>query len=167
MIARMFLLEDVILENSVSNPVLAQNRRATYDYVLHDTFEAGIVLLGSEVKSLRAHQCSLAEAYVIEKDGELFLQGVHISEYKPAFPFGHEPKRLRKLLLKKRQIARLIGRVSRRGETIVPTKVYLSSRGMIKVEIALATGKTNIDRRETIKERDWKRQKQRILKTTV
>ena len=144
--------------------ILAQNRKAFHDYTIHDRLESGIILLGSEVKSLRSGKSSLGEAFVIEKDGDLFLHNMHISEYLPAKLFGHPPKRERKLLLHKKEIRRLIGKITRKGLTLIPLKIYLNEKGKIKVELALALGNKNFDKRQILKEKEWKRQKQRIFK---
>ena len=144
---------------------VADNRRARFDYHLEDKYEAGIVLTGTEVKSLRHGQCSLNESYVDSRRGEIWLINMHIPEYMPAgAQQQHEPKRKRKLLLKEREIARLIGAVTREGYTIIPTRLYFNGRGIAKVEIALAKGKHQHDKRETSKQRDWGRDKQRIMK---
>lgn len=145
---------------------IAENRRARYDYHLEDTFEAGIQLLGTEVKSLRLGQCSLNESYVgPSKEGDMVIFNLHIPEYPQAGPnMQHEPKRPRKLLLHKREIDKLTGAVTREGYTIVPTHIYFNGRGIVKLGIALAKGKQQRDKREAIKKRDWSRQKQRIMK---
>lgn len=144
--------------------IVAQNRRARHDYFIEDTFEAGLELTGSEVKSLRAGRCSLNEAYAAEQQGELYLLNAHIPEYAPAGIFGHEAKRSRKLLLHRREIARLADAVSRKGMTLVPLSIYFNKRGIAKLELALAQGKQRHDKRDTVKERDWKRQKARLLR---
>src|SRR5688572_7092367 len=143
---------------------IADNRRARFDYKLEDKFIAGIVLTGTEVKSLRHGQCSLNESHVAPKQGEVFLFNAHIPEYSPAGKhLQHEPRRPRKLLLRKKEVDKLLGSVQREGYTIVPVKIYFDSRGMAKVEIALAKGKKEHDKRHTEKEREWNRQKRRIL----
>lgn len=163
----MFLIDDSrgVMTNHES--VLAQNKKAQHDYVIHENLEAGIVLQGSEVKSLRARKVSLSEAFVVEKDGELFLHNAHISPYDPAAQFGHEPRRLRKLLVHKREIRRLIGKVARRGFTLIPLRIYLNPKGIVKVSIALASGREKADKRHVIKEKEWNREKQRIFKKTT
>jgi SsrA-binding protein len=148
----------------MASHVLAHYRSATHHYALHERFEAGLVLLGSEVKSLRQHQSSLEQAYIIEQNNELFLHNAHIHEYHPSAQFGHSPRRDRKLLLHKRQINRIIGGLRKKGQTAVPLKLYLTSRGMIKLEIALASGLKKHDKRESIKQKEWNRQKMRVLK---
>lgn len=144
---------------------VADNRRAKFDYQLEDKYEAGLVLTGTEVKSLRHGQCMIAESHVAEKDGALHLLNAHIPEYQQASQLlQHEPRRPRKLLLKKREQNRLLGSVNREGYTIVPLRIYFDKRGLAKLEIALAKGKKTIDKRETEKKRDWNRDKQRILR---
>jgi SsrA-binding protein len=144
--------------------VLVHNRSATFHYALEERFEAGLALLGSEVKSLRARHGSLAEAYVHARAGELFLHGMHIAAYGPATRFGHEPRRDRKILLHRRQINKILGAIARKGMTAIPLKIYLLGRGLIKIEIALAVGKKKEDKRQSIKEKEWKRQQHRTLK---
>lgn len=147
-----------------TNHIVAENRRARFDFHLEDILEAGIVLKGTEVKSLRHGQCSLNESHAGEKEGDIYLFNAHIAEYSQAGPhLQHEPIRPRKLLLKQREINKLLGAVSRQGYTIVPTKIYFNERGKVKVEIALAKGKQDHDKRQTIKDRDWKRRKARIM----
>jgi SsrA-binding protein len=127
-------------------------------------FEAGIVLTGSEVKSMRAGKTSIAESYATSRDGELWLLNSNISEYKQAGRFNHEPKRPRKLLLHQRQINKLIGAVEREGMTVVPLKIYFNDKGRAKVEIALAKGKKLHDKRESEKKRDWTRERGRLMR---
>ena len=144
---------------------VANNKRARFNYELEDRMEAGIALTGTEVKSLRMGQCSIEEAYVGPKKGEIWLFNAHIAEYPQAGPMQqHEPKRLRKLLLSRREINKITGAITREGYTVVPLKLYFNKRGLAKLEIALAKGKKAHDKRETIKKRDWGRQKQRILR---
>jgi len=148
-----------------TDKMVAENKRARFDYHLEDKFEAGIVLVGTEVKTLRHGQCMIAESHIGPKDGELYLLNAHIPEYQQASQqLQHDPKRPRKLLLKKRERDKLMGAVSREGYTIVPTKIYFDKKGLAKLEIALAKGKQTKDKRETIKQRDWNRQKSRILR---
>ena len=144
--------------------IVAQNRRARHDYLIEDRFEAGLVLTGSEVKSLRGGRASIAEAYVSEKGGELFLQGAHIPEYAAATHNNHEPRRLRKLLVHRRELAKLVGQVRRQGYTLVPLAIYFNPRGIAKLEVGLARGKRKADKREDIKARDWERRKSRLLR---
>lgn len=147
------------------NVTIAENRRARFDYAVEDTFEAGIVLTGTELKSLRLGQCSLNEAHAGPKGGEMYLMGAHIPEYAPAGAhLQHVPRADRKLLLHKREVARMMGLVSRDGYTLVPLKMYFNARGRAKVLLGLAKGKKTVDKRESIKARDWERQKQRVMK---
>lgn len=149
-----------------TNQTVADNKKARFDYALHDTFEAGIMLVGTEVKSLRLSQCSIKESYVGPKNGDIWLFNANIAEYPQAGPkMQHDPKRPRKLLLRKREIDKILGAVSREGMTVVATKLYFDERGRAKVEIALAKGKKLHDKRETEKKRDWGKQKQRLMKT--
>jgi SsrA-binding protein len=143
--------------------VIATNRKARHQYHFHDTYEAGLVLKGSEIKSIRAGRVSLQEGFVLFDGGEAWLVNVHIAQYDPASRQNHEPKRRRKLLLHRREIDRLHGRTQEKGYTIVPTKLYLRD-GRAKVEIALVKGKRLYDKRQTIAERDSKRQVERALK---
>ncbi|HZU63715.1 MAG TPA: SsrA-binding protein SmpB [Novosphingobium sp.] len=143
---------------------VAENRRARFDYFIDDTFEAGIALTGTEVKSLRFGEGSIAEAYAEVKNGEVWLVNANVPEFSHGNRFNHEPKRPRKLLLHAREIDKLTGAVERKGMTLVPLSVYFNGRGRAKVELALAKGKNVADKRATIKERDWKRDQQRILR---
>ena len=143
----------------------AQNRKARFNYEIGETFEAGIVLTGSEVKSLRTGKATIAESYADAHDGEIWLINANIPEYKQSGPHNnHEPKRHRKLLLHKRQVNKLIGAVEREGMTLVPLKLYFNERGRAKIEIALGRGKKLHDKRETAKKRDWQRQKSRLMR---
>ena len=144
--------------------VVAENRRARYDYFVEDRFEAGIQLAGTEVKALRQGEGSIAESYATVEGDEVWLINSHIPEYSHGNRMNHEPRRPRKLLLKNREIAKLHGAVAREGLTLVPLSIYFNSRGRAKVELALARGKKVHDKRETIKERDWKREQQRLLR---
>ncbi|HUE46798.1 MAG TPA: SsrA-binding protein SmpB [Aestuariivirgaceae bacterium] len=144
--------------------VVADNRRARFDYEILDTFEAGLVLVGSEVKALRQGRASLSDSYASVNDGELWLVNSHIPEFKQANRLNHEPRRARKLLLNKREIQRLSGGIQREGLTIVPLKVYFNDRGRAKAEIALARGKKQHDKRETEKQRSWQREMGRLLR---
>jgi len=144
--------------------IIARNRKASHEYFLEDRYEAGIVLTGSEIKSIRANKISLVDGFVQERGGELWLMGVHISPYEQGGAFGHvDPVRPRKLLLHKREIARISDRIRERGYTVVPTMVYLT-RGLAKVEIALAKGKRLYDKRQTLAKRDSEREIRRALK---
>ncbi len=148
------------------NQTVAENRRARFDYALEDKFEAGIVLVGTEVKSLRMGQCSLNESYIgPSRQGEMFLYNATIPEYSQAGPkMQHETNRPRKLLLHKREINKLAGAVSREGYSIIPLRLFFDARGLAKVELALAKGKKLHDKRETEKKRDWNKQKSRIMR---
>lgn len=142
----------------------AQNRRARFDYTIEDTIEAGLVLTGSEVKSLRAGNVNIAESYATEQGGEIWLINSYIGEYKQAGRFGHEPRRPRKLLLKGREIGKLIGAVNREGATLVPLRLYFNARGIAKLALGVATGKRKHEKRETIKKREWERERGRLLR---
>ena len=144
--------------------VVAENRRARFDYFVEDRFEAGIQLTGTEVKSLRHGEGSIAESYATVDGEEVWLINSHVPEYSHGNRLNHEPKRARKLLLKNREIAKLSGAITRQGLTLVPLSIYFNGRGRAKVELALARGKKVYDKRETMKERDWKREQQRLLK---
>ena len=144
--------------------VVAENRKARYSYQIGETFEAGIQLAGTEVKSLRQSKANIAESYVSPEGGEIWLINSNIPEYLQANRFNHEPTRRRKLLLHKRQMDKLVGAVQREGMTIVPLRLYFNDRGRAKVEIALAKGKQAHDKRESEKARDWQREKGRLLR---
>ena len=147
----------------MSIKVVATNRKAYHDYEIGDTFEAGLVLAGSEIKSIRAGQVSLQDGFVQFEGGEAWLINVHIAQYDPASRLNHEPRRRRKLLLHRREIQRLMGKVQEKGFTLVPTRLYLKG-GRAKVEIALARGKRLYDKRQVIAKRDSDRQIARALK---
>lgn len=148
-----------------TDQTVADNRKARFDYEIGDIFEAGIMLSGTEVKSLRLGQCNLKESYVGPKGGEIWIFNMNIPEYPQAGPkMNHEPQRARKLLLHKKEINKILGAVTREGMTIVANKIYFDSRGRAKIEIALAKGKKQHDKRETEKKRDWSKQKQRLLR---
>lgn len=144
--------------------VVAENRRARFDYAIEDKFEAGIALTGTEVKSLRFGEGSIAESYAEVKEEEVWLINATIPEFSHGNRFNHEPKRPRKLLLKQRQIAKLHGAVARQGMTLVPLSIYFNSRGRAKVELALGKGRKAPDKREYQKEQDWKREQGRLLR---
>lgn len=144
--------------------VVAQNRRARFDYFIVEEFEAGIVLAGSEVKSLRLGKASINESHAAEMKGDIYLFNVNIPEYVQANQFNHEAKRPRKLLLKSREIKKLIGAIQRKGMTLIALSIYFNKKGLAKVSLALAKGKNVVDKRETIKERDWQRDKSRVLR---
>lgn len=143
--------------------VVAQNRKARFDYFIEETFEAGLQLTGTEVKSLRGGRSTIAESYVTEDGGEAWLVNANIPLYASGNRYNHEPKRARKLLLHRAQINKLIGAIQREGRTVVPLQVYFNERGRAKIEIALAKGKQAHDKRQTIKDRDWQRQRSRLL----
>ena len=144
--------------------VVAENRRARYDYYVEERIETGIALVGTEVKSLRFGEGSIAESYAAVEGDEVWLINSHIPEYSHGNRMNHEPRRPRKLLLKAREIGKLHGAVTRQGLTLVPLSIYFNASGRAKIEIALARGKKVHDKRDTIKERDWNREKQRLLR---
>jgi SsrA-binding protein len=147
--------------------IVAENRRARFDYFIEDKVEAGIQLTGTEVKSLRKGEGSIAESYAAANGDEVWLINSHIPEYSHGNRMNHEPTRPRKLLLHAREIARLHGAVTRLGLTLVPLSIYFNGNGRAKVELALAKGKKVHDKRETVKERDWKREQQRLLRRSA
>jgi len=144
--------------------IVAENRRARFEYFIEDTYEAGLALTGTEVKSLRFGEGSIAEAYAEIRDEQAWLVNANIPEFSHGNRYNHEPKRPRKLLLHEREINRLHGAVAREGMTLIPLSVYFNSRGRAKVELALAKGKKTHDKRDTIRERDWKREQGRLLR---
>lgn len=144
--------------------IVAENRRARYNYEIGEVFEAGLALVGTEVKSLRTGKATIAESYASAEKGEVFLINATIPEFLQGNRFNHEPKRPRKLLLKAREIAKLATGVEREGMTIVPLKIFFNERGLAKIEIAMARGKQLHDKRETEKQRDWNREKSRLLR---
>jgi SsrA-binding protein len=144
--------------------VVADNRRARFNYEIGEVFEAGIALTGSEVKSLRSGKATIGESYADARGGEIWLINSNIPEYQQAARFNHAPKRARKLLLHRRQINKLAGAVEREGMTLVPLKLYFNEKGRAKVEIALARGKKLHDKRETEKKRSWQRERGRLLR---
>ena len=144
--------------------IVADNRRARFNYEIGETFEAGIALTGTEVKSLRQGKATIAESYADARGGEIWLINSNIPEYLQANRFNHSPKRPRKLLLHRRQIEKLAGGVERDGMTIVPLKMYFNDKGRAKVEVALARGKKLHDKRETDKKRSWEREKGRLMR---
>ena len=143
--------------------IVAENRRARHDYHIHETFEAGIVLTGTEIKSLRGGRANLTDSYALIENGELFLISAHISPYDQGNRFNHEPRRNRKLLMHKSEILRLLGKTREKGYTLVPLKIYLS-HGLAKVELALASGKDLYDKRQSAAEKDAKREVERTLR---
>ena len=140
------------------------NRRAFHEYHFDERLEAGLALVGSEVKSLRGGRASIAEAFAVEREGELYLINANIPEYESANRFNHAPKRPRKLLLRKREVERLRGRINREGMTVVPLSIYFNKRGIAKCQLGIAKGKRMVDKRETIKQRDWQREQARVLR---
>jgi SsrA-binding protein len=148
----------------ISHGLVAENRRARYDYEIVDTLEAGLVLTGTEVKSLRLGKAQITESYASPERGELWLINAHIPEYLQANRFNHQERRPRKLLVNKKQLARLDQEVARAGNTIVPLKIFFNDQGRAKVLIGLGKGKKNYDKRETERNRDWNRDKSRIMK---
>ncbi|MDF2142032.1 SsrA-binding protein SmpB [Paenirhodobacter sp. CAU 1674] len=153
--------------NKKSDPnskLIAENRQARYHYAIQSDLEAGIVLTGSEVKSLRTGQSNIAESYASVEDGELWLINAYIAPYMQAGVFGHEERRRRKLLVSKKELSRLWQAIGREGMTIVPLSMYFNDRGRVKIKLGVAKGKKLADKRETEAKRDWNRQKQRLLK---
>lgn len=144
--------------------LVAQNRKARHDYSIEETVEAGLVLTGTEVKSLRGHGVQITEAYADPRGGEMWLVNAHIPEYAGGNRLNHEPRRPRKLLLHKKEIEKMIGAVSRQRMTIVPLELFFDTRGRAKILLGLGKGKTKGDKRETLKERDWKRDKARLMR---
>ncbi len=144
--------------------IVAENRRARYEFAIDDVFEAGIMLTGTEVKSLRFGEGSIAESYAEVKNGEVWLVNSNVPEFSHGNRYNHVPKRPRKLLMKEREIAKLHGAVERKGMTLVPLSIYFNARGRAKVELALAKGKNAADKRQTVKDRDWQRDKARIMR---
>jgi SsrA-binding protein len=144
--------------------VVARNRKARHDYFIDDSLEAGIVLQGTEVKSLRTGKGTLVDAWAGDKNGELWLFNANIPIYEPGNQFNHAPKQPRKLLVKSRERDRLLGAVQRQGVTLVPLSIYFNKRGIAKIELGIAKGKRKYDKRQTQKDRDWKRQKARVLR---
>jgi SsrA-binding protein len=147
-----------------AGPPAAENRKARFNYEILETLEAGIVLTGTEIKSLRGGKANIAESYASIEGGELWLINAHLPEYLQANRFNHEPRRRRKLLVNMRQLANLARAIEREGMTLVPLKVYFNTRGRAKLELAVAKGKKLHDKRETEKARDWNREKSRLMK---
>lgn len=143
------------------------NRKATYEYHFHSKYEAGVVLQGSEIKSIRAGHVNLSDSYCLFKGNELFLKSMYVKEYDNAGYDNHESRRDRKLLLKKQELKKLLRRVKEKGFSIIPYRVYFSERNLVKIEIALAQGKKSYDKRESIKEKDNKRNLDRLKKITI
>jgi SsrA-binding protein len=143
---------------------VAENRRARYDYFIEDKFEAGLMLTGTEVKSLRAGEATIAESYAEVRGGEVWLVNANVPEFSHGNRFNHEPKRPRKLLLNEREIDKMTGAVERKGMTLVPLSIYFNGHGRAKVELALAKGKNSADKRQSTKDRDWQRDKARLMR---
>ncbi|MCP1168078.1 SsrA-binding protein SmpB [Limimaricola litoreus] len=154
-------------EQNKNYKVIAENRRARYDYAIEDDLECGIILMGSEVKSLRTGQSNIAESYASVENGELWLTNAYIAPYDAGRTFGHEERRRRKLLVKQKELVRLWNATQREGMTIVPLVMYFNDRGLVKLKIATGKGKKNHDKRATEAKRDWGRQKQRLLRSNV
>ena len=144
--------------------LIAENRRARFDYFLEEKFEAGLSLTGSEVKSLRLGKANIAESYAAADGRQLTLINAYIPEYGPANRFNHEPRRPRRLLLRRKQIDKLLGAVRRDGRTLIPTRLYFNDKGLAKLELALAKGKSAPDKRHVVAERDWKREQGRLMR---
>lgn len=148
----------------IKSKPIAENRRARYEYSIEETFEAGIMLVGTEVKALRLGQANIAESYAAVEGEEVFLINANFPIYEPASQFNHKPRRPRKLLLKRKEISKLMGAVQRKGRTLVPLKLYFNDRGLVKLLLGIGMGKKLVDKRQTSKTRDWNRQKSRLMK---
>jgi SsrA-binding protein len=148
----------------ISHGRVAENRKARHNFAIEDTIEAGIMLTGSEVKSLRLGRCTLVEAFAQPEGREIYLVNAHIPAYEGASHFQHEERRKRKLLLHRKEIERLAGEVGRKGMTLVPLSLYFNDRGVAKVQLGLAKGKTHGDRRDDIKKREWQREQSRLMR---
>ena len=148
----------------MAGKLIAENRRARFDYFLEETFEAGLMLTGTEVKSLRNGRANIAESYAAVEGRDVVLINADIPPYNQANRFNHEPRRPRKLLLHRKELDKLIGAVQREGRTIIPTKLYWNDKGLAKLELSLAKGKNTQDKRETTAARDWQRDKARLMK---
>ena len=144
--------------------IIADNRKARYAYAIDSTLEAGLILTGSEVKSLRTGKATIGESYAFAKDGELYLVNAYIPEFTQANRFNHEPKRMRKLLVHKKEASRLSMAIQREGMTLIPLKLYFNPKGIAKIELGVAKGKKIHDKRETEKSRDWQRDKARLMR---
>ncbi|WP_415233627.1 SsrA-binding protein SmpB [Pseudorhodobacter sp.] len=154
----------MVKHSDPNSKLIAENRRARYDFAIEDDIEAGIILLGSEVKSLRQGGANIAESYASVEEGELWLINGYIAPYLQAKTWGHEERRKRKLLVSRKQLSRLWNATAREGMTIVPLKMYFNERGKVKLKIGIAKGKKSADKRETSAKRDWDRQKARLMK---
>ncbi len=163
-VARTYLGRIMAQEKNPNRKLISENRRARFDYAIEDDLEAGIILMGSEVKSLRTGQSNIAESYASVENGELWLTNAYIAPYEPAKTWGHEERRRRKLLVKNKELARLWAATRREGMTVVPLSMYFDDKGRVKLKIGIAKGKKLHDKRATEAERDWNRQKGRLLK---
>ncbi|HVI50304.1 MAG TPA: SsrA-binding protein SmpB [Candidatus Sulfotelmatobacter sp.] len=148
----------------IAGRIAAENRRARHEYAISETVEAGIMLQGTEVKSLRAGRANLAESYAGQQDGELYLFNAYIPEYQVKTAFTHETRRARKLLVHRKEMRKLLGAISREGMTLIPLDIHFNDRGIAKVNLGLAKGKKLHDKRASEKERDWQREKARVLR---
>ena len=148
----------------MTRKIIAQNRKARYEYFIDEVMEAGIALTGTEVKALRAGRASIGESYATEIRGEMYWTGANIQEYEKGNRFNHPPVRNRKLLLKKREINKILGKLKTKGVTVIPLAVYFNEGGRAKLELGLARGKKQHDKRDAIKQRDWERRKSRVLR---
>lgn len=148
----------------IATGLIAENRRARFDYEIVDTLEAGIVLTGTEVRSLRNGKAQITESYASPEKGELWLINAYIPQYVQANQFNHAERRPRKLLVSKKQLSRLAGEVQRAGNTLVPLRIYFNDRGLVKLLLGLGKGKSNVDKRQSQKKRDWQREKSRLMK---
>jgi SsrA-binding protein len=151
-------------KNTPTQRTIAVNRKARFEYSIEEVFEAGIVLTGTEVKSIRQGNVSIGDAYASHKADEIWLINAYIAEYTSGNRYNHEPKRSRKLLLHRRQIQKLVGRLKTKGVTLIPLSLFFNKRGIVKISIGIALGKKQYEKRDAIKEREWKRQKERLLK---
>jgi len=145
--------------------IVAENRKARFSYAIDSTLEAGLMLMGSEVKALRTGKATIAESYAYAKDGEIFLVNAYIPEYTMANRFNHEPRRPRKVLVRKTEARKLATAIQREGMTLIPLRVYFNARGIAKIELGIAKGKKLHDKRETEKKRDWARDKARLMRS--
>jgi SsrA-binding protein len=161
---RPYLTAIMVAKSDPNSKLIAENRRARFDYHIESDLEAGIMLLGSEVKSLRQGGSNIAESYASVEGGELWLINSYVAPYLPAKTWGHEERRRRKLLVSRKELSRLWNAVGREGMTIVPIKMYFNDKGMVKLKLGIAKGKKLADKRETSAKRDWDRQKARIMK---
>ena len=148
----------------MTNKLIAENRRARFDYFLEEQFEAGLALTGTEVKALRLGKANIAESYAATEGREIVLVNANIPEYGPANRFNHAPRRSRKLLLHRKEIDKLLGAIQREGRTLIPTKLYFNDKGTVKLELCLAKGKKLHDKREVQADRDWKREQGRLMR---